>query len=88
MENLLAEFPIDTGESLVAERLDRFGSLAAELALARDQLLHLARTQDHHAQALGALAGPLQRLSRITADLQAEVREARIQPMRAPCRPA
>jgi two-component system chemotaxis sensor kinase CheA len=51
-------------------------TLVSELVLTRNQILQLARTQDND-----TFAGPLQRLSHITSDLQEGVMKTRMQPI-------
>jgi two-component system, chemotaxis family, sensor kinase CheA len=56
--------------------LEHLMTLVSELVLSRDQLLHLARTQQD-----SGFAAPLQRLSHITSDLQEGVMKTRMQPI-------
>ncbi len=58
--------------------LDDLMTLASELVLVRNQLLQIARGQEST-----PFAGPLQRLSRITSDLQEGVMKTRMQPVSA-----
>ncbi|WBV44593.1 chemotaxis protein CheW [Pseudoroseomonas cervicalis] len=58
--------------------LDELMTLASELVLVRNQLLQVARSQ-----ADTPFAAPLQRLSRITSDLQEGVMKTRMQPVSA-----
>ncbi|MFB9969050.1 chemotaxis protein CheW [Pseudoroseomonas cervicalis] len=58
--------------------LDELMTLASELVLVRNQLLQVAR-----GQADTPFAAPLQRLSRITSDLQEGVMKTRMQPVSA-----
>jgi two-component system chemotaxis sensor kinase CheA len=56
--------------------LDHLMTLVSELVLTRNQLLQLARTQEHT-----PFAVPLQRLSHITSELQEGVMKTRMQPI-------
>lgn len=56
--------------------LEGLMTLVSELVLTRNQILQLARTQDND-----TFAGPLQRLSHITSDLQEGVMKTRMQPI-------
>ena len=56
--------------------LEGLMTLVSELVLARNQILQLARTHDND-----AFAGPLQRLSHITSELQEGVMKTRMQPI-------
>jgi two-component system chemotaxis sensor kinase CheA len=56
--------------------IERIMRLVSELVLTRNQLLELARALPHD-----DLAGPLQRLSGVTSDLQDGVMRARMQPI-------
>ena len=56
--------------------LEGLMTLVSELVLTRNQILQLARAQGNE-----ALAGPLQRLSHITSDLQEGVMKTRMQPI-------
>jgi two-component system chemotaxis sensor kinase CheA len=58
--------------------LDDLMTLASELVLVRNQLMQIARGQEST-----PFAGPLQRLSRITSDLQEGVMKTRMQPVSA-----
>jgi two-component system chemotaxis sensor kinase CheA len=60
--------------------LESLMTLVGELVLTRNQLLQIARAQGG-TEALTPLAGPLQRLSQITADLQDGVMKTRMQPV-------
>ncbi|MFC7610830.1 hypothetical protein [Teichococcus aestuarii] len=58
--------------------LDDLMTLASELVLVRNQLLQVARSQGD-----SAFSAPLQRLSRITSELQEGVMKTRMQPVSA-----
>ncbi len=76
--------PAGTGEPAAAAQtirvavdvLEDLMTMVSELVLARNQLLQLARAQDNT-----AFAGPLQRLSHITTELQEGVMKTRMQPI-------
>jgi two-component system chemotaxis sensor kinase CheA len=64
--------------------LDTLTALVDELVLTRNQLLRLARARGEAGPpGVAGLAAPLQRLSRITSDLQAGVMRTRLQPVGA-----
>ncbi len=58
------------------EVLEQLMTQVSELVLARNQLLQLARSQGN-----AAFAGPLQRLSHVTSELQEGVMKTRMQPI-------
>jgi two-component system, chemotaxis family, sensor kinase CheA len=70
--------PAATGQTIrvAVDVLEDLMTMVSELVLARNQLLQLARTQDN-----AAFAGPLQRLSHITTELQEGVMKTRMQPI-------
>ncbi len=76
--------PVGTAEPAAAAQtirvavdvLEDLMTMVSELVLARNQLLQLARAQDN-----AAFAGPLQRLSHITTELQEGVMKTRMQPI-------
>ena len=61
--------------------LEELMTLVGELVLTRNQLLQLARAEAADRRAASPFAGPLQRLSQITSDLQDGVMKTRMQPI-------
>jgi len=61
---------------VAVDALEDLMTMVSELVLARNQLLQLARAQDN-----ADFAGPLQRLSHITSELQERVMKTRMQPI-------